>query len=102
MFTVSESRKYRLCWRKLDSRNKKVTFSIKILSHDSQEAASLDTVNHITKEFGKMQDRLDLISRNVYLQQEADKQHSDSKKSGKLTRYSHGLGPKHADVDERA
>jgi len=67
MFTVSETKRYRVCWKKLDSRNKKVSFSVKILAHDSQDVASLDTVNYITKEFGKMQERLDVISRNVYL-----------------------------------
>ena len=70
--------KYKLCFRKLDLKTKKVTFHATIVSHTSEDTASLQTVDLIVKDLEKLQQRIDTISMNVQLQQEVDKDHADS------------------------
>jgi hypothetical protein len=71
--------KVQLCWRKLDRKSKKLSFSFKVTDMNSNALAGQDTLDSLNQELGFIQERLDNISRNVYLQQEMDRQHFDRK-----------------------
>ena len=71
--------KVRVCWQRQDKKAKKLTFFIQVTSRDRDSIAGTDTIDKISQEFQNIQDRLDQISRNVYQQQEVDKEHSESK-----------------------
>ena len=43
-YLALEYAKYKVCFRKLDLKTKKVTFKVAIVNHKSEEVASLDTV----------------------------------------------------------
>ena len=46
---------------------------------NSNSLAGQDTLDTLNQELAVIQERLDQISRNVYLQQDMDKQHFDRK-----------------------
>ncbi len=69
-----------MCWRKLDRKSKKLNFSFQVSDKSMNNVAGQDTLDVLNQELSNIQERLDSISRNVYLQQDMDKQHADRKK----------------------
>ncbi|CDW87419.1 emp24 gp25l p24 family of membrane trafficking proteins [Stylonychia lemnae] len=74
---AKEDSKVNLCWQKLDRKTKKLTFNFQVTSIDSDAKAGSQTVDRISNSVQRMQNKLDTISRNVYMQNEMDRQHSD-------------------------
>ena len=52
---------------------------------NSNSLAGQDTLDTLNQELAVIQERLDQISRNVYLQQDMDKQHFDRKSSSHVS-----------------
>ena len=57
----------RLCWRKLDRKSKKLNFSFQVGDPNSNSLAGQETLDQLNVELSAIQERLDSISRNVYL-----------------------------------
>ena len=57
----------RLCWKKLDRKSKKLSFNFRVKDLNSNELAGQDTLESLNQELAVIQERLDSISRNVYL-----------------------------------
>ena len=74
-----------LCWRKLDRKSKKLNFAFTVSDMNSNSLAGQDTLDTLNQELAVIQERLDQISRNVYLQQDMDKQHFDRKSSSHVS-----------------
>eukprot|EP00347_Sterkiella_histriomuscorum_P021012 403335602 len=72
-----DNSKINLCWQKLDRKSKKLTFNFKVTNIDSNVKANTETLSLLQTTIEKMQTKLDQISRNVYMQSEVDKEHSD-------------------------
>ena len=70
---ANRDNKVSLCWQKLDKKAKKLTFNFQLM--DSQTIAGADTVEMLGQELQELQDKLDAVSRNVYLQQDIEKVH---------------------------
>ncbi len=70
----------RLCWTKLDRKSKKLTFNFQVGNMNSQDPANQDTLEVLNQELSQIQERLDQVSRNVYMQTEMDKQHFECKR----------------------
>lgn len=68
-----------MCWRKLDRKSKKLNFSFQINDKSMNNLAGQDTLDVLNQELSNIQERLDSISRNLYLQQDMDKQHFERK-----------------------
>ena len=56
-----------LCWRKLDRKSKKLNFAFTMADMNSNSLAGQDTIDTLNQELALIQERLDSISRNVYL-----------------------------------
>ena len=54
-YFAQQTGKYKVCFRKLDLKTKKVTFHATIVSHNSEDTASLQTVDLIVKDLEKLQ-----------------------------------------------
>ena len=80
MIKVSKDGQVRMCWRKLDRKSKKLNFSFQVADKSMNNVAGQDTLDVLNQELSNIQERLDSISRNLYLQQDMDKQHADRKK----------------------
>ena len=80
MIKVSKDGQVRMCWRKLDRKSKKLNFSFQVSDKSMNNVAGQDTLDVLNQELSNIQERLDSISRNLYLQQDMDKQHADCKK----------------------
>ena len=80
MIKVSKDGQVRMCWRKLDRKSKKLNFSFQVSDKSMNNVAGQDTLDVLNQELSNIQERLDSISRNLYLQQDMDKQHADRKK----------------------
>ena len=68
-----------MCWRKLDRKSKNLNFSFQINDKSMNNLAGQDTLDVLNQELSNIQERLDSISRNLYLQQDMDKQHFERK-----------------------
>ena len=69
----------RMCWKKLDRKSKKLNFNFQVSDMNSNQLAGQDTLEVLNMELAQIQERLDSISRNVYLQQDMDKEHFECK-----------------------
>ena len=76
--------KINLCWKKLDRKSKKLSFNIAVIDQASNSIASTDTLDLLKQDFQGLQDKLDSMSRNVYIQQDIEKQHFDCKNRSAL------------------
>ena len=76
---VAKDGQVRLCWRKLDRKSKKLNFSFQVSDKSMNNVAGQETLDVLNQELSNIQERLDSISRNLYLQQDMDKQHADCK-----------------------
>lgn len=77
--TSSSDSKVLLCWRRLDRQIKKVNFNFFVIDPNAQSIAGTDTVQYLSTEIYKAHQIADKVSRNIYLKQDIDKQHFDSK-----------------------
>ena len=80
-FKVTKEGQVRMCWRKLDRKSKKLNFSFQVNDKSMNNIAGQDTLDVLNQELSNIQERLDSISRNLYLQQDMDKQHFERKKN---------------------
>jgi hypothetical protein len=62
----------------MDRKSKKLNFSFKMSDVGSlNSVASLDTVDMLKRDIELLQEKLDGISRNVYIQQDLEREHFD-------------------------
>jgi hypothetical protein len=66
-FKVTQDGQVRMCWRKLDRKSKKLNFSFQISDRSANNLAGQDTIDVLNQELSNIQERLDSISRNLYL-----------------------------------
>ena len=80
---VNRESSVKLCWRRLDKKTKKLTFNFQVRENHQMKSneftAAPSPVELLEKEMGHLQDKLDVVSRNVYLQEDMDKIHFDCK-----------------------
>ena len=76
---VQKDGQVRLCWRKLDRKSKKLNFSFQVNDKSMNNVAGQETLDVLNQELSNIQERLDSISRNLYLQQDMDRLHADCK-----------------------
>jgi len=74
----------RMCWKKLDRKSKKLNFNFQVSDMNSNQLAGQDTLEVLNMELAQIQERLDSISRNVYLQQDMDKEHFECKSNTRV------------------
>ena len=70
-----KSGRINLCWRKLDRKSKKLSFNINVADQASNSIASTDTLDLLKQDLATLQSKLDMMSRNVYIQQDIEKEH---------------------------
>ena len=54
-----------LCWKKRDSKSKKLDFSVRRNIAHSQDAADVETLDSLGEDLKLLQDELEAISRNI-------------------------------------
>lgn len=64
-----------LCWEKLDSKTKKVTFLIGTTDGDLETKATIQTVDNLMSQIDSLTQKLDQISMNIVIQKEAEAEH---------------------------
>ena len=64
---VAKDGQVRLCWRKLDRKSKKLNFSFQVSDKSMNNVAGQETLDVLNQELSNIQERLDSISRNLYL-----------------------------------
>ena len=64
-----------LCWKKKDSKSKKLDFSVKRNIAHSQDAADVETLDSLSEDLKLLQDELEAISRNIQKQKDIELEH---------------------------
>ena len=68
-----------LCWRRLDNKQKKLTFNFVIVDMASNKVAGKEVVDILQQDILEIQERLMTVSRYVYMQQDLEKVHFECK-----------------------
>lgn len=64
-----------LCWKKRDSKSKKLDFSVRRNIAHSQDAADVETLDSLGEDLKLLQDELEAISRNIQKQKDLEQEH---------------------------
>lgn len=94
---------YKVCWRKLDRKSKKVNFMITQQNEHLDEKAGVHNIQELTEEIEHLQYKLDQISMNIVSQIETEKVHFERKYTPRKTLTSICSDPRHnepVDLDE--